>query len=139
MEDLSVIQSLLSVLFSDEIASNFVIKEVKEYPEHIEIKLEELKELVPCELSREEEEVVLDGFCNPLDLQSFPMKGKAVYLKLYRRRWKAAGTKKHYSNSYDLHQKGVKATKEFSSFLKDAFGHSPSQYNNDCKSSLHKE
>ena len=86
MENLSVIQSLLSLLFSDEIASNFVIKKVKEYPEHIEIKLEELKELVPLDLSKADE-VILDGFCNPLELQSFPMKGKAVYLKVYRRRW----------------------------------------------------
>ena len=138
MENLSVIQSLLSLLFSDEIASNFVIKKVKEYPEHIEIRLEELKELVPLELSKADE-VILDGFCNPLELQSFPMKGKAVYLKVYRRRWKAKGSKQHYSNSYDLHQKGVKATKEFSSFLKDAFGHTPSQYNNDRKSSLYKK
>lgn len=138
MEDYTVIQSLLSVLFSEEIASNFVIKRVKEYREHIEIKLEELRELVPLDLSKVKE-VELDGFCNPLELQSFPMKGKAVYLKIYRRRWKAKGSKRHYSNTYDLHQKGVKATKEFSSFLKDAFGYTPSQYNNDIKSSLHKE
>lgn len=129
MEDLSVIQSLLSVLFSEKIASNFVVKKVQEYPEHIEIQFEELKELLPKTLSGLGE-IVLDGFCNPLELQSFPMKGKAVYLKLYRRRWKEKGGKKHYSNSYDLNKKGVKATSEFSSFLKETFGQTPSEHNN---------
>jgi len=129
MEDFTVIQSLLSVLFGEEISNNFVVKEVQELTDYIEIRLEELEELYPKALS-EVEEIVLDGFCNPLELHSFPMKGKAVYLKLYRRRWKTKGTKKHYSNSYNLTEKGVKATIEFSSFLKDTFGQTPSEYIN---------
>jgi hypothetical protein len=76
-------------------------------------------------------EIVLDGFCNPLELQSFPLKGKPVYLKLYRRRWKHKGGDKHYSNSYNFNPDGVKATKEFASFLKAAFGQTPDQYNAD--------
>jgi len=128
MEDFTVIQSLFSVLFGDEISNNFVINKVQEHTKRIEIRLEELEELVPKKLSTAEE-VVLDGFCNPLELQSFPLKGKPVYLKLYRRRWKEKGSKKHFSNSYNLTEKGVKATKEFSSFLKDTFGQTPGEYN----------
>ena len=136
MEDLSVIQTLLSLLFSQEISTNFRIKEVQDYSEHIEIHLEELAELVP-EALFDCEEIALDGFYNPKELQSFPIKGKAVYLKLYRRRWKVKGTTKHYSNSYNLNQEGVKATKEFSSFLKDTFRQTSSEYNRNRNSFMH--
>jgi hypothetical protein len=130
MESASLIKSLLSVFFPEEITLHFEIKSVDDKKEYIEIRFEELPELVPDAMS-ENKEVVLDGFCNPLELQSFPLKGKPVYLKLYRRRWKYKGEKTHYSNSYNFNPEGVKATKEFASFLKAAFGQTPDQYNAD--------
>ena len=60
---------------------------------------------------------ILDGFCHPLELLHFSIKGKPLYLNLYRRRWKESSSNDHYSNHYDLHPKGVKATHEFASFL----------------------
>ncbi len=136
MDATSLLRSLVSVLFPEDISIHFEIKSVNEYSGRIEIKMEELAELVPDALYSKEE-IVLDGFCNPIELQSFPLKGKAVYLKLYRRRWKEKGKKEHFSNSYDTHPDGVKATKEFASFLKESFGQSPNQYNRDIKSSMH--
>lgn len=130
MESPELIKSLLGVFFPKEITTHFEISEVKQMKEYIEIHFRELPELVPSALSGAEE-VVLDGYCNPLELQSFPLKGLPVYLKLHRRRWKSKGCKKHHSNSYNFHAPGVKATNEFASFLKGAFGQSPDQYNSD--------
>jgi transposase len=130
MESLSLIKDLLSVFFPAEITQHFEIKSVDDKKEYIEIRFYELPELVPP-IMKEDKEIVLDGFCNPLELQSFPLKGKPVYLKLYRRRWKFQGEKKHYSNTYNFNPDGVKATKEFASFLKAAFGQTPDQYNSD--------
>jgi hypothetical protein len=110
--------------------SGLLMSSEKSLPEHIQIIFEELPELVPSAMESSKE-VVLDGFCNPIELQSFPLKGKPVYLKLYRRRWKYKGENKHYSNTYDFNPQGVKATKEFASFLKAAFGQTPDQYNSD--------
>ena len=107
MESQSVLHSLFKVLFPDEITLHFEIKDVKEFKTRIDITMEELPELVPSDLSGTTE-IALDGFCNPLELQSFPLKGKSVYLKLYRRRWKKKGEKKHYSNRYNFHPDGVK-------------------------------
>ena len=135
METIVVSQTLANLLFPSEISLHFEASMVKEYPDRIEIRMEELRELIPEKLSSKEE-VVLDGFCNPIELQSFPLKGKPVYLKLYRRRWKEKGGSKHFSNVYDLHADGVKATKDFASFLKEAFGQSPDQYNSDSKSTV---
>jgi len=114
---------------------HFEIKKVKEYSERIEIRMEELPELVPESMSSVGE-IVLDGFCNPIELQSFPLKGKPVYLKLHRRRWRGKGGTRHYTNSYDIHPEGVKATKEFAAFLKGAFGQSPDQYNSDIEGTV---
>lgn len=130
METQEIIKSLLSVFFPEEITIHFEIKEVIEKKGYIQIRFDELPELVP-ESMVEDKEIVLDGFCNPIELQSFPLKGKPVYLKLYRRRWKYQGQAKHYSNTYDFNPQGVKATKEFASFLKGAFGQTPDQYNSD--------
>ena len=123
------LQSLHGLLFPEPISSHFEVRSIKEFSEHIEIRLEELAELVPKELSESRGKIVLDGFCNPVELQSFPLKGKAVYLKIYRRRWKEKGTSRHYSNSYKLHPEGVKATTEFASFLKATFGQTPGEHN----------
>ena len=62
---------------------------------------------------------VLDGYMNPLELQTYPIKGKEVFLVLKRRRWKVKRTTKGYSNSYSFHKPGMKATHEFGLFLKE--------------------
>ena len=130
MESEALIKSLLQVVFPKEITQHFELKSLEEKRAYIQIRFEELAELVPAKMQASKE-IVLDGFCNPIELQSFPLKGKAVYLKLYRRRWKYKGERKSYSNRYEFNPEGVKATKEFASFLKEAFGQTPDQYNTD--------
>lgn len=130
MESAELIKDLLKVFFPEEITVHFELTEIVDRKGYIQIRFEELPELVPSGMDMSKE-IVLDGFCNALELQSFPLKGKPVYLKVYRRRWKYKGSSKHYSNSYNFNHEGVKATKEFASFLKAAFGQTPDQYNTD--------
>ena len=61
----------------------------------------------------------LNGFMNPIELQTFPAKGKEVFLYLKRRRWKLEGSNTSYYNNYSFSEKGMKATKEFGIFLKE--------------------
>jgi hypothetical protein len=131
------LQSLHGLLFPEPISSHFEVKNIKEFTDNIEIRLEELAELVPHELIEVSGKIILDGFCNPVELQSFPLKGKAVNLKLYRRRWKEKGTSHHYSNSYTLHPQGVKATTDFASFLKEAIGQTTGEHNTYRNSFMH--
>ena len=133
MESTTIIKDLLSLFFPEEITLHYEIKGLIEKKGYIRIIFEEFPELVPP-MMQFSKEIVLDGFCNPLELQSFPLKGKPVYLKLYRRRWKYKGCDKHYSNTYNLNPHGVKATKDFACFLKAAFGQTPDQYNSDIGS-----
>lgn len=61
----------------------------------------------------------LNGYMNPIELQTFPVQGKEVFLLLKRRRWKLFGSNTSYFNEYDFYEKGMKATKEFGAFLKE--------------------
>ena len=102
---------LLSSMFPEDIYLHFEFVRITENPDGFEMRLEEYAEFVPPAMSNISD-IVLDGFCNPLELLHFSVKGKPLYLKLYRRRWKSSFSNKHYSNRYDLHPEGVKATHE---------------------------
>jgi hypothetical protein len=120
MEKKEIIDGLIKLILPSDFIENFNIEKIEEHKNNWEIILFEKEELIPKELDGKV--AVKDGYCNPIELQSFPIKGKAFYIKLYRRRWKAQGTQNSYENSYDLHLEGMKATKEFGAFLKGSFG-----------------
>jgi hypothetical protein len=63
--------------------------------------------------------ISMNGYMNPIELQTFPTQGKEVFLLLKRRRWKLKGDDKSYYNTYSFCQEGMKATKEFGAFLKE--------------------
>lgn len=117
---------VLSLIIPEDILTCFELSDVRESVDAIELELRERKDLIPDALKGLD--VVLDGFCNPLELQSFPLKGKATFIKLYRRRWKQRGTSQHESNQYDFADSGTKATRMFGAFLKGAFGLTPDTF-----------
>ena len=127
MSENRLLSGVLSVVVPESLSS-FKMVSVAERSAYISFRLEDAVDKIPSEL-KYCNNVVLDGFCNPIELQSFPLKGKPVYFKIYRRRWKESGNNQHYSHSYDLHPKGVKATHEFASFLKDEVGQTLGEYN----------
>jgi len=114
-------------MLPENIYLHFEVVSLTEKSHGYEMRLEEYAELLPSELFSEPS-VVLDGFCHPIELLHFSIKGKPLYLKIFRRRWKASCSNKHYSNRYDLHPEGVKATHEFASFLKGEVGCTADQY-----------
>jgi len=118
---------LLESMLPEVIHQHFEMVSLTEHSNRFEMKLEENASLVPHALS-DISPVVLDGFCNPLELLHFSIKDKPLYLKLYRRRWKSTCSDKHYSNCYDLHPEGVKCTHEFASFLKGEVRLTEDQY-----------
>jgi hypothetical protein len=95
----------------------FEIFEVKELSNEWQIILHEKEMLVPDKL-KDQPDVVLDGFCNPLQVLSHCFTLKPVYLVMKRRRWKRAGTDAHYSNEYALTEDAAKLTPDMAGFLK---------------------
>ena len=114
------------MILPDSIIEYFTVESIKERKDTWELVLHEKEERIPPSLIGKE--VVKAGFCNPVELHGFPVKGKALYRKIYRRRWKEAGKSECHDNQYDLHEKGMKATREFGSFLKENFGFTASEF-----------
>jgi transposase len=133
MDEKALYQELLKLIVPKEITDNFELIEIVERTNMITLSFEELTSRIPRVLSGKE--VVLDGYLNQLELQTFPLKDKTVYIALRRRRWKEKGdSKQSYSNTYELHVEGMKTTKEFGAFLKEEFGLQPDEYNKLWKS-----
>jgi len=119
---------LLNLIAPKELVENFELVEIVENTGSISLLFEELASKVPKSL--EGKDVVLDGFMNKVELQTFPLKDKTVYFVVRRRRWKEKNSpKESYSNPYDLHIDGMKTTKEFGAFLKEELGLQPDEYN----------
>jgi len=58
------------------------------------------------------------GFLPSSRVQDFPIRGKAVYLIIRRRRWRHKQTKKEVNNDYSFVAEGSRLTQELSDFLK---------------------
>lgn len=103
-----------------EYLKDFEPNSIEERPDEWVIELVEKADRVPAALRGKE--VVLDGYCNEVDILTHGFSLKKIYLRLVRRRWKEKGGSKHYSNEYDLHLPGMKTTREFRDFLKEIGG-----------------
>lgn len=121
-------KKLIELIAPEEVNKHFKITSIIERKNSIAISFEEKESLIPRELPGKD--VVLDGFLNPIVLQTFPLKDKQVFLLIKRRRWKERGKPgESYSNTYDLYRPGMKTTREFGDFLKEGPGLGPSEYN----------
>lgn len=100
----------------EEYKENFYVEDFLEIKDGYKLIIYEKEEKIPDKLMNKD--VVLNGFCNPIELIDHPTKSKLMYLEFHRRRWKEAGKKESISNTYDLHPNGCKLTKGFGSFLK---------------------
>jgi hypothetical protein len=117
---MSLIESFSKIFVPSEILAHFEVIDLVEQSGIIFIELDEKNDAnhIPKSIVHQGK-AVLGGFCNSIDIQTYPAQGKEVFLRLRRRRWKKKGTTKTYSNSYEFIDKGMKATKEFGAFLKE--------------------
>lgn len=58
------------------------------------------------------------GFYEPVTIQDFPLRGKACFLKVKRRRWLNESTGEIVMRNWDVVAKGTRMTKDFAIFLK---------------------
>jgi hypothetical protein len=110
--------TLSRMLVPANILENFDIFGAEEFKERWVIELREKEGLIPVQLQGIDN-VVFDGYCNPIETLSHSFVCKPIYMKLYRRRYKRSGSDEHFSNVYDFTLKGVKMVPELGFFLKD--------------------
>lgn len=121
---------ILSHFLPDALLNHFIVSEIVDLGEIdtkkmiIEINLVEKNQLPYGYLQSEYES---KGFSSSSRIQDFPIRGKAVYLVIKRRRWRNKITKEQLTNDFSFITEGSKLTKELSDFLKDT-GRYPSRY-----------
>jgi transposase len=115
---------LIEALLPSELFSYFEITDVKIQEKKIDVYLDELNN-PPA--SYKNVNLTSKGFHAPVTIQDFPIRERAVFLHVRKRKWKDERTGKIISNSWDTAAKGTRYTKDFASFLKEVFGQLPHQ------------
>lgn len=121
---------MFSVFLPKELLNHFDIVDFKELGD-IQIKKDcfyiylDEKNVIPEGFSSEEYES--KGFCERTLIQDFPIRGKAVYLGIRRRRWRNKADKSEIKSDYSFIAEGSKLTIELSDFLKGT-GRDPRRY-----------
>ena len=108
-------QSLIELFLPEGILEYFKVTSVKKKEDSFHISLEE-KNITPDEYSGQK--LLSKGFYDVITVQDFPVRGKACYLKVKRRRWTVENTGQIVSRDWSLVAKGTRLTEEFASFLK---------------------
>jgi len=117
--------SFYRAVLPGELVDNFTITsvvnlgDVKTKQEFIEVLLEE-KNVLPAGYNVADYES--KGFLSTRRVQDFPLRAKAVYLIIKRRRWRHKQTKKEIQSDYSYLAEGSKITKDLSDFLKETSG-----------------
>ena len=114
----SLFSTVSSMLVPEHILAYFEIWDAQEYKDRWVIEMREKEGFIPKELS-EYQDIVFDGYCNPLETLSHSFVCKPIYLRLYRRRYKRSNEDAHFSNEYDVRLKGVRMVPELGIFLKE--------------------
>jgi hypothetical protein len=106
---------LLQLFFPKEILDHFDVVEYKVEGDDLTFVLEEKNELPPG-LNRIDYES--KGFSPAVKLQDFPLRNKAVFLMVRRRKWLEKNTGRIIQHKWELSIDGTKYTKDFGAFLK---------------------
>ena len=117
------LESILQYLLPQEIFQYFDFKEIKKDTNDTLLLYLDEKAIKPLE--HEDKELISNGFDEPVRIQDFPIRDKAVYFVVRRRKWKDKETGKIYSTNWNLTANGTSYTKEFAAFLKELFRQLP--------------
>lgn len=111
-------KELLDLILPVDILAFFEVVKVSTTSDQIDIYLDE-KNIPPREYGGQG--VLSKGFTGTTRLQDFPLRGRAVYLHVRRRKWQLSSGEV-VSNKFSLSADGTRYSKEFASFLKGILG-----------------
>jgi len=113
---------LARYILPKEIFTYFILVQVKESGNTLHFYLEELN-VLPEEYQGEPMES--KGFHKSCEIKDFPLREKALYLHVRRRRWLNTRTGEVISRDWNLVAEGTHYTQGFASFLKELIGYLP--------------
>ncbi len=115
-------QSVLESFFPKSLLDYFEIVDFIQQDDDRYIYLDE-KKSIPEELKAED--FVCYGFAELSTYQDFPIRGRACYLKIRRRKWKDRITGKIVKREWQISSKGTRYTIDFAAFLKQSLDDTP--------------
>jgi len=113
---------LAKYILPEGIFKYFILYQVEELPDGLHFYFDELN-ILPAEYSSEDLES--KGFHKECVIKDFPLRDKALYLHVLRRRWLNKSTGKVVSRDWNLVAEGTHYTQGFASFLKELVGYIP--------------
>jgi len=112
-------EEFLKLILPAELFRYFVIVNLDVQDSRLDIFLEEKNEKPEQYLK---EKLSSKGFHSEIVIQDFPIRHKAVYLHVLRRRWLVNSSNKVVSRDWNTVAKGTRLTSEFATFLKELLG-----------------
>ena len=121
-KDEEQLMQLAALILPEEIFEFFDIVNIESNQSQVDIYLDEKPDKPEgYELVR----LTSKGFHSPIIIQDFPLRDKALFLHVRRRRWFSESTSRTVDRDWESVAKGTRLTKGFASFLKGLFGQLP--------------
>lgn len=114
--------SILELILPKEILDYFIIVDLQILPKEVHLYIDE-KNIVPEEYKQEK--LTSKGFHPEAIIQDFPLRDKALYLHVRRRKWAVESSGQVVSKTWNLSATGTRYSNEFASFLKGLLGYLP--------------
>lgn len=108
-------RTLIKFLLPEGMLDYFELVKVDLVDEVFKIYLQEINN-VPAEYAKDK--LTSKGFFEEVKIQDFPIRGKAAFLYVKRRRWLNEATGDTVYRDWEMVAKGTRLTKEFAAFLK---------------------
>lgn len=115
---------LIKLLLPSELFDYFDIVTIESTESQVHVYLDE-QNVIPANHSNEK--LSSNGFHNPVIIQDFPLRDKAMYLHIRRRRWIVESTNKAVSRDWKSVANGTRMTEGFATFLKELSGLLPNK------------
>jgi hypothetical protein len=115
-------RELIRLLLPEELFDYFTVTNIKVEDRSVHVCLDEIDNKPEAYLK---EKLISKGFHTEVVIQDFPIRKKAVFLHVRRRKWLVEATGELVSKSWELTAEGTRYTKSFAGFLKGLFGQIP--------------
>lgn len=111
-------EDLLRAILPDVLIDNFDVDRFEKTDDRFDIWLDEKK--VQMREDKYNNSVIAYGFGDYTTIQDFPIRGRATYLHVRKRKWLDKDTGEIFSYDWDVSEfDGTRLNKEFVSFLKE--------------------
>ena len=121
-EQESQYRELIRLLLPEELFDYFTVISIKVEDKAVHVYLDEIDNKPEAYLN---DKLTSKGFHAEVVIQDFPIRKKALFLHVRRRKWLVEATGELVSKSWDLTAEGTRYTKSFADFLKGLFGQLP--------------